>query len=69
MSAVQQAGVIQFYDTHPINEDEIFAKLSARGTSFTAAPNTGGTSNEREGQREVTEDSSDSSVAAIGRMR
>ncbi len=33
MSAVQKAGVIQFYDTHPINEDEILAKLSARGTN------------------------------------
>ena len=30
MSADQKAGVIQFYDTHPINEDEILAKLSAR---------------------------------------
>ena len=34
MSADQKAGVIHFYDTHPINEDEILAKLSARGTSL-----------------------------------
>jgi sarcosine/dimethylglycine N-methyltransferase len=34
MSAVQKVGVIQFYDTHPINEDEILAKLSARGTNL-----------------------------------
>jgi ubiquinone/menaquinone biosynthesis C-methylase UbiE len=34
MSAVQKAGVIQFYDTHPINEDEILAKLAARGTDL-----------------------------------
>jgi SAM-dependent methyltransferase len=34
MSAAQKAGVIQFYDTHPINEDEILAKLSARGTKL-----------------------------------
>lgn len=27
----QKTGVIQFYDTHPINEDEILAKLRARG--------------------------------------
>jgi ubiquinone/menaquinone biosynthesis C-methylase UbiE len=34
MSADQKAGVIQFYDTHPINEDEILAKLSARGINL-----------------------------------
>lgn len=34
MSAAQKAGVIQFYDTHPINEEEILAKLSARGTTL-----------------------------------
>ena len=34
MSAVQKAGVIQFYDTHPINEDEILGKLAARGTNL-----------------------------------
>lgn len=34
MSAVQKAGVIQFYDTHPINEDEILGKLAARGTDL-----------------------------------
>ena len=27
----QKKGVIHFYDTHPINEDEILAKLAARG--------------------------------------
>ena len=36
MSADQQAGVIQFYDTHPINEDEILSKLSARGANLDA---------------------------------
>jgi sarcosine/dimethylglycine N-methyltransferase len=34
MSTEQKAGVIQFYDTHPINEDEILAKLSARGSNL-----------------------------------
>lgn len=34
MSAVQKAGVIQFYDTHPINEDEILGKLADRGTNL-----------------------------------
>jgi ubiquinone/menaquinone biosynthesis C-methylase UbiE len=34
MSAVQKAGVIQFYDTHPINEDEILGKLAARGINL-----------------------------------
>jgi sarcosine/dimethylglycine N-methyltransferase len=34
MSTVQKAGVIQFYDTHPINEDEILGKLAARGTNL-----------------------------------
>ena len=34
MSATQKAGVIHFYDTHPINEDEILAKLSARHTNL-----------------------------------
>jgi ubiquinone/menaquinone biosynthesis C-methylase UbiE len=36
MSADQKAGVIQFYDTHPINEDEILSKLSARGANLDA---------------------------------
>lgn len=27
-------GVVRFYDTHPINEDEILAKLSARGANL-----------------------------------
>jgi 2-polyprenyl-3-methyl-5-hydroxy-6-metoxy-1,4-benzoquinol methylase len=34
MSAEQKAGVIRFYDTHPINEDEILAKLAARGADL-----------------------------------
>ncbi len=34
MIDAQKAGVIGFYDTHPINEDEILAKLSARGTNL-----------------------------------
>jgi ubiquinone/menaquinone biosynthesis C-methylase UbiE len=29
-----KAGVVQFYDTHPINEHEIYAKLSARGVNL-----------------------------------
>jgi sarcosine/dimethylglycine N-methyltransferase len=31
MNPSQKTGVIRFYDTHPINEDEILAKLAARG--------------------------------------
>ncbi|MBL8382874.1 MAG: methyltransferase domain-containing protein [Burkholderiales bacterium] len=31
MAETHKAGVIRFYDTHPINEDEILAKLAARG--------------------------------------
>ena len=31
MSDAHKTGVIGFYDTHPINEDEILAKLAARG--------------------------------------
>jgi sarcosine/dimethylglycine N-methyltransferase len=31
MSDAQKAGVVRHYDTHPINEDEILAKLAARG--------------------------------------
>ena len=27
-------GVVRFYDTHPINEDEILAKLAARGANL-----------------------------------
>ena len=34
LSLVQKVGVIRFYDTHPINEDEILAKLAARGTNL-----------------------------------
>lgn len=36
MSDAQKSGVIKFYDTHPINEDQILAKLAARGVSFDA---------------------------------
>jgi len=36
MSDAQKSGVIKFYDTHPINEDEILAKVAARGVSFDA---------------------------------
>jgi ubiquinone/menaquinone biosynthesis C-methylase UbiE len=31
MADSHSAGVVAFYDTHPINEDEILAKLAARG--------------------------------------
>lgn len=34
MIDTQKSGVISFYDTHPINEDEILAKLASRGTSL-----------------------------------
>ena len=33
ISDAQKSGVIKFYDTHPINEVEILAKLAARGIS------------------------------------
>ena len=33
ISSAQKSGVIKFYDTHPINEVEILAKLAARGVS------------------------------------
>jgi sarcosine/dimethylglycine N-methyltransferase len=36
MSDAQKSGVIHFYDTHPINEDEILAKLTARGVNLDA---------------------------------
>ena len=36
MSNAHKAGVIDFYDTHPINEDEILAKLTARGDDLNA---------------------------------
>lgn len=36
MTTNQRDGVIQYYDTHPINEDEILAKLAARGSDLTA---------------------------------
>ena len=34
MTHAHRSGVIAFFDTHPINEDEILAKLKARGTDF-----------------------------------
>lgn len=34
MSEEQKTGVIRFYDTHPINEDEVLAKASAQGASL-----------------------------------
>ncbi len=34
MSDTQKSGVIHFYDMHPINEDEILAKLAAQGMNF-----------------------------------
>jgi sarcosine/dimethylglycine N-methyltransferase len=36
MSKSHQSGVIGFYDTHPINEEEILAKLAARGANLDA---------------------------------
>ena len=36
MSDEHKTGVIGFYDTHPINEDEILAKLAARGDNLDA---------------------------------
>jgi sarcosine/dimethylglycine N-methyltransferase len=36
MQEVQRSGVIGFYDTHPINEDEILAKLAAKGKNLDA---------------------------------
>ena len=36
MNEAQKAGVIQFYDTHPINEHEILGKLAARGANLSA---------------------------------
>ena len=37
MADDQKLGVIRFYDTHPINEEEILAKLAARGKDEHAA--------------------------------
>ena len=34
MNSTHASNVVRFYDTHPINEDEILAKLAARGTSL-----------------------------------
>jgi sarcosine/dimethylglycine N-methyltransferase len=34
MNEAQQAGIIRFYDTHPINETEILSKLAAKGTNL-----------------------------------
>ncbi len=36
MSDSHHSGVIGFFDTHPINEDEILAKLAARGANLDA---------------------------------
>jgi sarcosine/dimethylglycine N-methyltransferase len=36
MPAEQKSGVVRFYDTHPINEDEILSKLAARGVDIDA---------------------------------
>lgn len=36
MNDAQRAGVVRHYDTHPINEDEILAKLAARGANLGA---------------------------------
>jgi sarcosine/dimethylglycine N-methyltransferase len=36
MTATQRDDVIRYYDTHPINEDEILAKLTARGANLAA---------------------------------
>lgn len=33
----RKLGVIGFYDTHPINEEEILAKVAARGKGVRAA--------------------------------
>ena len=34
MTAPQKSGVIHYYDTHPINEDEILARLKAQGVNL-----------------------------------
>ena len=34
MNDAHRSAVIEFYDMHPINEDEILAKLKARGVDF-----------------------------------
>jgi len=36
MIDAQKSGVISFYDTHPINEDEILARLAHRGARIVA---------------------------------
>lgn len=36
MSGAHETGVINFYDNHPINEDEILAKVAAQGKSLDA---------------------------------
>jgi SAM-dependent methyltransferase len=36
MSAAHAAAVVRFYDSHPINEDEILARLAARGDDLDA---------------------------------
>ena len=34
MSKTHKIGLISFYDTHPINEDEILIKATAQGASL-----------------------------------
>ena len=34
MTTVSEAGVVEFYDTHPINEHEILNKIAAKGISL-----------------------------------
>ena len=36
MTETQKSGVVNFYDTHPINEDEILAKATAQGALLDA---------------------------------
>jgi ubiquinone/menaquinone biosynthesis C-methylase UbiE len=40
MTETQKNGVIRFYDSHPINEDEILAKAAAQGASLDALTQT-----------------------------
>jgi sarcosine/dimethylglycine N-methyltransferase len=40
MTETQKNGVISFYDSHPINEDEILAKAAAQGASLDALTQT-----------------------------
>jgi hypothetical protein len=36
MNEAQKTGVIGFYDTHPINEEQILDKIAAQGASLDA---------------------------------